>query len=785
LRNGVAFAALAPVQEPTSLDPALAAALGLPLDRDSRHPVRAQLLDYLRAKELLLVLDNCEHLRDAIGTLASAILVEAPGVTLLATSRERLGLRAEQVLSLDGMLPTADGAVLFAATAQAVQPAFVLDDTTRPQVAAICVGIGGMPLAIELAAGWTDTLSLAEIARELAQNDALLVTQASDLPVRHHSVRAVWDATWARLSLEEQTIFAQVGVLRGGGARPAVQAVTGASLGQLHALVGKALLRYDPARERYTVHELLRQYAVERLAMDATAEHGTRKRHATYYLRALAARELVLKSGGQLQALDEIGKDIENVHAAWRWATEAGALDLLAAAVGGLSLADEWLGRSDEGWDAFQRAVAAVPSAPAALREMLLAAQARFALLRGDVSGAQVLLTQARVGLDAYDSAGAAPAAAQAQVLLQVGRCMGNLDLGVAHNAFTRSQELFDALGDHWGAATALGGLGWSTVTLGSSYEEAWGYLEQSVARYRVLGDQIGLSEALTRLSLTTRYLSRIAESLMLGREAYALAQTIGNPRLLAQAGSNLGSALYWSNENPEAYAILRSTLTIILELGLQGEEAQLIYYRLGVTTANLGRYAEARTIYANRLAVAQRVGDTREINYLLAGLSGVALAQGYAQEALRLAEETLAYSTRLGEGYNRNLALLYGSLAARRLGDVAQAWAFVVSGLRFALTTHTRTFGLLAVVLLLADRGTLERAASVFALAERMHLFDNDLTQEIALREIRAVLASLPPEAAAAAQARWAQHDYWAALHDLLVELDEMGWQRETRPAA
>ncbi|HMQ34300.1 MAG TPA: helix-turn-helix domain-containing protein, partial [Chloroflexaceae bacterium] len=384
--NGVAFAALAPVHAPSGLEPLLADALGLPLSSADRSAPRAQLLGYLRRKQLLLVLDNCEHVREAVVTLLRALLEHAPGVTVLTTSRERLGLRVEHVLPLDGMESDLGGAMLFATTARNVRLAFVLNEATRPQVAAICARVSGMPLAIELAAGWADTLSLDAIAAELARGDELLVSQAPDLPARHRSVRLVWDATWARLSADEQATFAQLAVFRGGGTREAVEAVTGAGPALLQALVGKALLRYDPARARYTVHELLRQYAATRLAADAAAERGAHGRHAAHYLGALAAREALLKGGGQLQALDATGQDIENIQAAWRWAAGAGEVGMLTSAATSLSLAYEWLGRGEEGWAAFAQAATAVTpaAAPAPPRPLVQAAQARFAMLRGD-----------------------------------------------------------------------------------------------------------------------------------------------------------------------------------------------------------------------------------------------------------------------------------------------------------------------------------------------------------------------------------------------------------------
>jgi predicted ATPase/transcriptional regulator with XRE-family HTH domain len=773
--DGVAFAVLAPVGEPTGLDPAIADALGLPLDAGGPRSPRAQLLDYLRTKTLLLVLDNCEHLSQAIAELASAILAEAPGITLLATSRERLELRAAQVVLLDGMGTEVGGALLFAATARTVQAALVLDATTRPQVAAICAQVGGMPLAIELAAGWADTLSLAEIAGELARSDEILTSQAVDLPERQRSVRAVCDATWSRLTPPEQAVFAQVAVFRGGGTRRALQAVTGASLGQLQTLVGKALLRYDPERERYSVHELLRQYAKEQLEADPAAMWGAHARHAAYYLEALAAREAELKGAGQREALERIARDSENVHAAWTWATTHGALDLLAGAVGALSLAYEWLGRSEDGLAAMRQARAAGNPPPAELQTRLLAAQARFTFLRGDRPSALALLAQAQALCDS-DPEGVSDVA-QAEVLLQLGRCLANQDFGAAQDAYARSQSLFEASDDQWGAAMALSGLGVMIILLSSNYAAARHVLEQSVAHFRTVGEQIGLSEALTNLSMAARYLSYLSESLALGREAHALAQASGNRRLIAQTASNLGAALYWIGANDESCAVLRTALAITLELGHEAE-LPAISYRLGIATKFLGRYAEARAILSSALAVAQRVDDAAHVCEILSDLSWVALAEGAYQDALRLAEDTIACSEQLGEGWSRLAGYGASALAARGLGDQTRARANALVGLRFALTTGSLVeWGLWAVALLQMDSGELEGAAAAIALAAKMHPIDNRWVEDIGLRELRAALATLPPHRAAAAEARWSQHDFLSGLQELIAELVVKGW--------
>ena len=773
--DGVAFVALAPLADPASLEPAIAESVGLLLEAAGRRSARLQLLDFLRGRRLLLVVDNCEHLREAVADLAAAILAETPGITLLATSRERLGLRAEHVLPLDGMAPEGDGALLFAAAARAALPAFTLDEATRPQVAAICSLVGGMPLAIELAAGWADTLGLSEIAAELAHGDALLVSEAPDLEPRHRSLRQICDATWERLSRVEQAAFAHLAVFRGGGDRKALQAVAGVSLGTLQSLVARALVRYDPERERYTVHELLRQYAQGRLGV-GTGANGAHERHAAYYLGWLAGREAELKGSGQRRALEAIERELENVRAAWEWATAAGDGGLLALGAGGLSLAYEWLGRSEEGWGLFRRAVAEAASAEG-VRVRLLAAQARFAFLRGDQQAALALLAQARAALDGDGESDGAAALAEADVLLQLGHCLASQEFPAAHAAYQRSLALFEALGDRWGVAASLFGLGRSTINLRSDYHTGRGYLRRSAEEYSALGNAIGRCEALAMLSMTSRYTNHAAESLALARQAYAIAQTSDNPRLLAHAASNLGAALFTCNEYEQAYKVLGGALGLMLELGHQAELPS-IYARLGNAAALLGRYAEARGAYERGLALAEGAGDEVATTALLAGLGEVALAEGTSEEALHLSVAVISLSGRLGERYFQLSALRLESLAARRLGRVSQARDAAVRGLRLWLESPSVTWNLWPETLLLADDGSLGRAAAVFALGQQANqAATSRFAEDLCLSEIRAILDALPLDVRAEAEAQWVGSELPRAVQLLLGELEAEGW--------
>jgi predicted ATPase len=255
----------------------------------------AQLIAHLRDQSLLLVLDNLEHLLDresVMDNLARQILVQAPGIKLLVTSRERLKLDAEWVVDLGGLtlpvtnarrrIDAADAVRLFVDRARHLDPHFALDTGSRAAVVQICQRLEGLPLAIELAASWTRVLTLPEITDEIGRALDFLSQDHHDTPARHRSLRAALDHSWRLLNRMEQHTMAQLSIFQGGCDREAIQEVTGATLPLLNALIDKSLVQCARLRGvmRYTLHELVRQYAVERLAADPT-EHQRPPRAAT------------------------------------------------------------------------------------------------------------------------------------------------------------------------------------------------------------------------------------------------------------------------------------------------------------------------------------------------------------------------------------------------------------------------------------------------------------------------------------------------------------------------
>jgi len=268
--HGVYFVPLADVTSTGFLVPAIATALRLAFhgEEDSRK----QLLNYLREKEMLLVLDNFEHLLEGSGLLVE-ILQTAPEVKLLVTSRECLHLRWEWLFPVEGLkVPEEEQAPrpedysavrLFLQLARRWQPRFSWEEE-KPAVVRICRLVEGLPLGIELAAAWVRECSCADIAQELENNLDFLATSMRDMPSRHRSLRAVFDHSWSLLSEEERHVFRRLAVFRGGFRAEAARQVAAASPGLLAALENKSLLHRNTTG-RYEMHGLLRQYVEEKL----------------------------------------------------------------------------------------------------------------------------------------------------------------------------------------------------------------------------------------------------------------------------------------------------------------------------------------------------------------------------------------------------------------------------------------------------------------------------------------------------------------------------------------
>ena len=512
-QHGVHFVPLVSVASAEFLAPAVAESIQFAVDgAHSGFSAQDQLLDYLGERSTLLVLDNFEHLVGGADLLGE-IIERAPGVELLTTSRERLNVQSEWVLDVHGLGLSENGnggsgaLRLFVERARQVEPRFSLDDDDgdqRDQACRICRLVEGLPLGVELAASWVSMLSCAEIADEIEQNIDFLATSMRDVPERHRSLRAAFDQSWRLLSGEQQEALARLSVLRGAFGRDAAAAIARADLRVLSDLVSKSLVRRSDFG-RYEVHELLRQYAAEKLvAGSQDALSATRERHARHYLGALDQRRSALLGKGVAQARDELRRELDNLRAAAEWAVLTWAEHEARGVLAGMNeffFAHSWF----DGAETFERLVS----------------------VTGDTSG------QAGV----VDRASPVTLAAVAY-RTYLGSALGydeDLDR-IALECLPRLREL--------GMTRELGSC---LLALGTNacyrdvYPEAADYLEEAVTTARSAGDGLVELAAFSWLGFVQLLLDDL-EGARSSFEAFrAGAETLGSPQLLAYALSKLG----------------------------------------------------------------------------------------------------------------------------------------------------------------------------------------------------------------------------------------------------
>jgi predicted ATPase/transcriptional regulator with XRE-family HTH domain len=311
LVEGAAFVSLAAMTDATLIPDAVARSLGLTLT----EPPAEQVLAYLRRRSMLLLLDNCEQLNGDLSWL-SELMTRASGVKLLATSRERLHLKEEWVYVVPGLVQAVD---LFAQTAQRVKLNFDAQ-AEKTSILRICRLVENLPLAVELAAGWTPLMPCASIADHIQRDMSILAADVRNVPDRHRSIQAVFDHSWNLLSSAEQDGLMRLAVFREGWRAQEALPVAGADLFLLRRLVDKSMVRAGEDG-RYDLHDLVRQYASQKLAQSGH-EAETRQRHFDAYLALAAHLDAQQFRPQGMEALARFDLEQDNIRAALEWSLD-------------------------------------------------------------------------------------------------------------------------------------------------------------------------------------------------------------------------------------------------------------------------------------------------------------------------------------------------------------------------------------------------------------------------------------------------------------------------------
>ena len=334
--DGVYFVPFQTIDEPEQILTHIADHIGFQAGAKN-NAIKQQVLYFLAKKSMLILLDNFEQVLDG-AEVVNDILVAAPGVKVIITSREKLNLLGETVFTLQGMYfencKTTIDAVQYDAiqllrkTARRVRPEWEITGSNLEPVVRICELTGGMPLGIILAISWLDVYDIERIADEIQKSVDILTTKMRDIPARQRSIRAIFDNTWHQLSADERDVLMKLSLFRMGFTQDALQDVASATPVLLQDLVSKALIN-QVHNGRFDVHELLRQYLEEQLIL-ANQNDSTRKAHMDFYANLLCSRENDLKNHQQIDAMRLLEHDWENIHLAWDYAIASGDIDVLA-----------------------------------------------------------------------------------------------------------------------------------------------------------------------------------------------------------------------------------------------------------------------------------------------------------------------------------------------------------------------------------------------------------------------------------------------------------------------
>jgi predicted ATPase/DNA-binding CsgD family transcriptional regulator len=594
---------LAPVAEPELVDRTVAAVLQV--REEPGRPMLGTLTDAVGDRHLLLVLDNAEHVLGAVAKLADALVRCCPRVCLLVTSREPLGVSGEQVfrvpslavppadLAAPGRLAAVESVQLFAERAVMYRQGFVVDDANAAAVAAICVRLDGIPLALELAAARLGSLSASEISSRLDQRFRLLTGGSRTALPRHQTLRALIDWSYDLLNPEERTVLDRLSIFAGGWTLEAAEAVTAAGdagewqvLDHLAALVGKSLVQAEESQgsTRYRLLETVRHYAGERLALRAGSELAeARAAHRDHYLALVETADTHLRGPNEAVWLDQLELEFDNVRAALAF-----SLADPDSAEPGLRLATglRWFcNMRGHGGEVLQ-----------ALNVLLERPDTRLPIRARALTAACHLLNN-------FGDGSAVPS--MADEAIRIAR-------GLADDAVT---------------ADALSQLSWFTFHRGD-LPAALAQIDEAVGPARRAGDPGLLAEIVSRRAVFKGESGDPDAALADQQEALALSRAAGDNYRLAITLTNLGVGELEAGELRSARAHFHEASVLADNLGYQHLSAGM-RENLGFVELIDANYRHARRHFIDSLDTARITGLKPHVRGALLGLALAAGADG------------------------------------------------------------------------------------------------------------------------------------------------------------
>ncbi len=610
--DGVWLAELAPIADPGLVPQTVASTLGL---REPARQITEALLDFLKPKAVLLVMDNCEHVLAASADLCATLLRRCPRLRILATSRETLSIAGEATYRVPSLslpdpkhLPSPETSNQYAAIRLFVEravfhkPAFQVTTANAHAIAELCRHLDGIPLAIELAAARIKVLSVEQIASRLNDRFRLLTGGVRTALPHHQTLLAAMDWSYDLLAVDERALFRRLGVFAGGFTLDAAEGVcAGEELDQalvldlLTRLVDKSLIIVDSgpsAEARYRLLETVRQYALNKL-MESGETEAVRTRHRNFFLDFAERAEPKLQGSEQKAWLNGLEVELDNLRASLEWCRTdpdgidrglrlAGALWWFWEVRGYWTEARQWLG------ELVSRSEGIVDAA----RIKALNAAASLALRQGD---RQTTASLAQQALTLSRELGDKRGAASCLVILGVHACrLENYEQAEALGG--EGLNLSQEVGDNWGTAWAKSILGLVAREQGDT-ARALALLEESLVQMRMLGHPWGTGIVLLNVGMIERDRGEFQHAEALFEEALAMFQQLGDRGYTAYTQLNFGAMASALGDHGRAAELYKASLTIRRELEDRRGIATCLM-ALGCCAAGLRQFTRAAVLF-------------------------------------------------------------------------------------------------------------------------------------------------------------------------------------------
>ena len=646
-----------------------------------------QILEYLENKDLLIILDNFEHLING-AALLSTLLDRCTRVKCLVSSRQILNVKSEWVIRIGGLSleesPISESyleqpaLMLFMAKAKKTDPHFELTPDSTPHVIEICKLVDGIPLGIELAAAWISILSCEEIAKEIKRNLDFLEVNASDGINQYQSLRAVFESSWYLLGEEERDLLRRLSIFLGEFDRESSENICEASISQIRDLVDKSLVLREQT-DFFRLQQLLKQFGMEKLHQDESAYREVVQRYCAYYASLLNRADEKIKRR-EPQAWETTQLEVKNILFAWNLALEIEDIDFLDTAAIQIFYIFYHQSNYHEGLEIFDATIEALDpkttnqNIQCLVKLKLLRAYFSFRLGQTDESRLEILSA-----LGALDERREPIIAGLAyQFLANIEERQSNFEK--ANEYIQRSIEIRKLSGDDFGLGNSLNSLGSLEINKGN-LAAAKESLEESLTIRRDIQDYAGIPVALNNLGNIAYRLGDHVEARRLYAESTSANRELGNSWYLATSLSNLGLAETELENYEKAQQLHKESFDLHYEIGDQHGMARA-WTNMALVSERTSQQDIAINMLKRSIAIREEIGDHWGLAYSLTQLGRNYLAMrefGSAQSSFSSALLHLRAIGPIAEALESILGIAQCEIAAHRAESAIKLLNFVI----------------------------------------------------------------------------------------------------------